>query len=179
MYGPATVSPFPRPDLQPPRQNRQAQPPPSPYQQPPLKGYQGYAAQDTRYTRVSSGSPGSGKTSVHAVIDYDDDFNDSDDYYDEPDLEELPPSLRHSPSPTVTPIQGPILVKNGSVPVVPLYSYPTINNGSLVQIPVKILTNVIWWWLSIYNNLSIYINYNKFFLLCYMKDKTNQLLIRG
>lgn len=138
MYGPATVSPFPRPDLQPPRQNRQAQPPPSPYQQPPLKGYQGYAAQDTRYTRVSSGSPGSGKTSVHAVIDYDDDFNDSDDYYDEPDLEELPPSLRHSPSPTVTPIQGPILVKNGSVPVVPLYSYPTINNGSLVQIPVKL-----------------------------------------
>ncbi|KAL3273139.1 hypothetical protein HHI36_014593, partial [Cryptolaemus montrouzieri] len=35
----------------------------------------------------------------------------------------------------VTPIQGPIFVKNGSVPVVPLYSYPVLNNGTLVQIP--------------------------------------------
>uniref|UniRef100_A0A1B6FJH4 Spaetzle domain-containing protein n=1 Tax=Cuerna arida TaxID=1464854 RepID=A0A1B6FJH4_9HEMI len=143
-----TVAPYLQPNLQPPRppeprQNRQTygpttrQPPPSPYQQPPhqSKGYSGYAGQDTRYTRVSSGTPGSGKTSVHAVIDYDDDFDDGE-YYDEPDLEELPPSLRHTPLPTVTPIQGPILVKNGSVPVVPLYSYPTINNGSLVQIPI-------------------------------------------
>lgn len=42
----------------------------------------------------------------------------------------------HTP-PTVTPIQGPIFVKNGSVPVVPLFSYPTLNNGSFVQIPVS------------------------------------------
>ncbi|GAB0091806.1 Protein spaetzle 3 [Sergentomyia squamirostris] len=38
--------------------------------------------------------------------------------------------------PTVTPIQGPIFIKNGSVPVVPLFSYPTVNNGTLVQIPI-------------------------------------------
>ena len=41
--------------------------------------------------------------------------------------------------PTVTPIQGPIFVKNGTVPVVPLFSYPTINNGTFVQIPVSTL----------------------------------------
>uniref|UniRef100_A0A1B6CFB1 Spaetzle domain-containing protein n=1 Tax=Clastoptera arizonana TaxID=38151 RepID=A0A1B6CFB1_9HEMI len=84
-----------------------------------------YPHQPTRYTRVNSGSSPSGKTSVHAVIDYDDDFND-EDYYDDDQTDH----------PTVTPIQGPILVKNGSVPVVPLYSYPTINNGTLVQIPI-------------------------------------------
>lgn len=155
LYPPVTVSPYLQHNLQPPRlpepqrQNRQTyvsstqRPPPSPYQQPPHHlatpaPAKSYVSQDTRYTRVNSGSPGSGKTSVHAVIDYDDDFEDGDDYYDEPDLEELPPSLRHNPAPTVTPIQGPILVKNGSVPVVPLYSYPTLNNGSLVQIPVSL-----------------------------------------
>lgn len=41
--------------------------------------------------------------------------------------------------PPVTPIQGPIYVKNGSVPVVPLYSYPVLNNGTLVQIPVSLI----------------------------------------
>lgn len=133
----------------------QPPPPPPPSQQPNAVSYQRqqqvhhhhqpqqqqqYPIQPPRYTRVNSGTPGSGgKTSVHAVIDYDDDFNDSEDYYeDEPDLEALPPALRHSPVPTVTPIQGPILVKNGSVPVVPLYSYPTLNNGTLVQIPVSL-----------------------------------------
>ncbi|XP_054267606.1 protein spaetzle 3-like [Macrosteles quadrilineatus] len=140
-YLPQSLQP-PRPP-EPPRQNRQTfstpRPPLSPYQPPRAAtpkpaGYSGYN-QDTRYTRVNSGAPGSGKTSVHAVIDYDDDFDDGE-YYDEPDLEALPPSQRHNPVPTVTPIQGPILVKNGSVPVVPLYSYPTINNGSLVQIPI-------------------------------------------
>ncbi|KAK9883163.1 hypothetical protein WA026_001363 [Henosepilachna vigintioctopunctata] len=40
-----------------------------------------------------------------------------------------------SSMPSVTPIQGPIFVKNGTVPVVPLYSYPVLNNGTLVQIP--------------------------------------------
>lgn len=44
-----------------------------------------------------------------------------------------------SSMPTVTPIQGPIFVKNGTVPVVPLFAYPTLNNGSLVQIPVSVL----------------------------------------
>lgn len=47
---------------------------------------------------------------------------------------------RKSTMPTVTPIQGPIFLKNGTVPVVPLFSYPTINNGSFVQIPVSTYT---------------------------------------
>lgn len=124
LYAATTVSPLLRP-----RQNRQVYP----ATPAPTFNHGHYPQQPTRYTRVNSGSPSSGKTSVHAVIDYDDDFNDSEDYYDEePELEHL---SRHQP--TVTPIQGPILVKNGSVPVVPLYSYPTINNGTLVQIPVS------------------------------------------
>ncbi|XP_067214876.1 protein spaetzle 3 isoform X2 [Linepithema humile] len=80
------------------------------------------------YTRVNGGSsigPGT-KTSVHAVLDYDDDF---DDYYDDDD-QEIPANAQ------VTPIQGPIFLKNGSVPVVPLYSYPQLNNGTFVQIPI-------------------------------------------
>lgn len=43
------------------------------------------------------------------------------------------------PSP-ITPIQGPIFIKNSSVPVVPLFSYPTMNNGTFIRIPVSILT---------------------------------------
>ncbi|XP_011871972.1 PREDICTED: uncharacterized protein LOC105564301 [Vollenhovia emeryi] len=80
------------------------------------------------YTRVNGGSsvgPGT-KTSVHAVLDYDDDF---DDYYDDED--QNVPANAH-----VTPIQGPIFLRNGSVPVVPLYSYPQLNNGTFVQIPI-------------------------------------------
>lgn len=60
------------------------------------------------------------KTKVHAVIDYD--YEEEDD----------PGSF-----PSVTPIQGPIFIKNGSVPVVPLYSHPVLNNGTFVQIPVS------------------------------------------
>lgn len=37
----------------------------------------------------------------------------------------------------MTPLQGPILLRNGSVPVVPLTSYRTVNNGSFYQIPVS------------------------------------------
>lgn len=42
----------------------------------------------------------------------------------------------------VTPIQGPIYLKNGSVPVVPLYSYPRVlndssSNNQFMQIPVS------------------------------------------
>lgn len=40
--------------------------------------------------------------------------------------------------PTVTPIQGPIFLKNGTVPVVPLFAYPQVSNGTFVQIPI-------WW----------------------------------
>lgn len=68
---------------------------------------------------------GGSKTRLHAVIDYD------DDYYDDAGQGGSPPP--------VTPIQGPILLKNGTVPVVPLYSYPVLNNGTFVQIPVSIL----------------------------------------
>lgn len=84
-----------------------------------------------RYTRVNGGTYGSpgAKTSVHAILDYDDDEEDNpDDYYDD---EDVPRDTR------VTPIQGPIFLKNGSVPVVPLYSYPQLNNGTFVQIPVS------------------------------------------
>ncbi|XP_008478198.1 extensin-2-like [Diaphorina citri] len=81
-----------------------------------------------QYTRVE-GSSGS-KTSVHAILDYDDDF---EEYYDE---DEYPPPHNYKYN-HVTPIQGPITLRNGSVPVVPLYSYDTVNNGSLLQIPVS------------------------------------------
>ncbi|XP_078039887.1 spaetzle domain-containing protein 3 [Augochlora pura] len=85
-----------------------------------------YPERPNGYTRVSGeGGPGT-KTSVHAVLDYDDDF---DDYYDD-DEQDIPKDAH------VTPIQGPIFLKNGSVPVVPLYSYPQLNNGTFVQIPI-------------------------------------------
>ncbi|CAH0400831.1 unnamed protein product [Chilo suppressalis] len=74
------------------------------------------------FTKVETGSSG-GKTQLHAVLDYD------DDYYDDvpsPDADQ----------PAITPLQGPILLRNGSVPVVPLTSYPTVNNGSFYQIPI-------------------------------------------
>ncbi|XP_039311616.1 protein spaetzle 3 isoform X2 [Solenopsis invicta] len=80
------------------------------------------------YKRVNDGSSVGPdiKTSIHAVLDYDDDF---DDYYDDED-QNIPTNTH------VTPIQGPIFLKNGSVPVVPLYSYPQLNNGTFVQIPI-------------------------------------------
>ncbi|XP_066258429.1 protein spaetzle 3 [Euwallacea similis] len=84
-----------------------------PYQQ-PLTGRTTPQQQGPTFTRVTD--EGS-KTKVHAVIDY--------DYEDE-----------EEPMPPVTPIQGPIYIKNGSVPVVPLYSHPVLNNGSFVQIPI-------------------------------------------
>jgi hypothetical protein len=37
----------------------------------------------------------------------------------------------------VTPIQGPIFAKDGYLPVVPLYTYPAVKNGTLLQIPVS------------------------------------------
>lgn len=68
----------------------------------------------------------SGKTSLHAVLDYDDEEEESLDYYEE--------TYSHG---GVTPIQGPIFLRNGSVPVVPLYGYQKVSNGSLLQIPVS------------------------------------------
>ncbi|KAL6260151.1 hypothetical protein P5V15_007685 [Pogonomyrmex californicus] len=119
------------------QQQQQMRPPPSPssfqhHSSEPVKSrtedQENYPDRPNGYTRVNGGSsagPGI-KTSVHAVLDYDDDF---DDYYD--DEEQEIPTNAH-----VTPIQGPIFLKNGSVPVVPLYSYPQLNNGTFVQIPI-------------------------------------------
>lgn len=70
------------------------------------------------YTRVSNGGV---PKPTDPGVDY-------DDYYD--DEEEVTP-------PAVTPIQGPIFLKNGTVPVVPLFSYPVLNNGTFIQIPVS------------------------------------------
>ncbi|XP_026756181.1 protein spaetzle 3 [Galleria mellonella] len=76
------------------------------------------------FTKVETGSPG-GKTQLHAVLDYD------DDYYDD-----VPGPVSDSEQPAITPLQGPILVRNGTVPVVPLTSYPTVANGTFYQIPI-------------------------------------------
>ncbi|CAH1135200.1 unnamed protein product [Ceutorhynchus assimilis] len=88
---------------------------PGPYR-PPVTQQQHPQQQGPQYTRVTEDGA---KTKVHAVIDYDYDDEDED-----------------GPVPPVTPIQGPIFIKNGSVPVVPLYSHPVLNNGSFVQIPI-------------------------------------------
>ncbi|XP_057660551.1 protein spaetzle 3 [Diorhabda carinulata] len=66
------------------------------------------------YTKVGDFNT---KTSIHPIIDY--------DYVEEEPI--------HVP---VTPIQGPIFIKNGRVPVVPLYSHPVLHNGTFVQIPI-------------------------------------------
>ncbi|CAH4030091.1 unnamed protein product [Pieris brassicae] len=73
------------------------------------------------FTKVETGT--GGNTQLHAVLDYDD-----DDYYEDDSSGGIQPS--------VTPLQGPILLRNGTVPVVPLTSYPTVNNGSFYQIPI-------------------------------------------
>ncbi|XP_011309753.1 uncharacterized protein [Fopius arisanus] len=95
------------------------------------RGQEVYPERPDGFIRVNGGAyagPGA-KTSVHAILDYDedeDDETDVEDYYDE----NIPNNAR------VTPIQGPIYLKNGSVPVVPLYSYPQLNNGTFLQIPI-------------------------------------------
>ncbi|XP_050081697.1 protein spaetzle 3 [Anopheles aquasalis] len=88
------------------------------------------------------------------VIDYDDDDDGDDDYYDEPvDVSQpggISDNRKNSRMPTVTPIQGPIFLKNGTVPVVPLFAYPQVSNGTFIQIPI--------WWtaLSVALGLSIH-----------------------
>ncbi|XP_055837289.1 protein spaetzle 3 [Episyrphus balteatus] len=96
-----------------------------------------YPERPPGFTRVQAGQ--GSRTQVHAVLDYDVEEGEEDDYYDAED-NGSPVSKNGDKKgmPTVTPIQGPIFLKNGSVPVVPLFSYPTVNNGSFVQIPI-------WW----------------------------------
>ncbi|EDW29005.1 GL19483 [Drosophila persimilis] len=84
------------------------------------------------------------RTQVHAVLDYDveegdeeDEDEDDDGQYYEGQGQERE-KTNNNQMPTVTPIQGPIFLKNGTVPVVPLFSYPKLNNGSFLQIPI-------WW----------------------------------
>lgn len=80
------------------------------------------------FTRTPPELPITTETTLHPVIDY--------DYFEEGTFSS---SAGNTPSLPVTPIQGPIFLKNGSVPVVPLYSYPVMNNGTFVQIPVSML----------------------------------------
>ncbi|KAH8260319.1 hypothetical protein KR026_009300 [Drosophila bipectinata] len=134
---------------QPPSQ--QQQPPPAPAQQPrsrptkpeapqPAQTYgvappENYPERAPGFTRVQAGQ--GSRTQVHAVIDYDVEEGEEDE---EEDDEDLGPNKGEysNQMPTVTPIQGPIYLKNGTVPVVPLFSYPKLNNGSFLQIPI-------WW----------------------------------
>ncbi|XP_053672565.1 protein spaetzle 3 [Anopheles nili] len=102
-------------------------------------GFAGIGSADTR-------------TSIHPVLDYDEE--DQDDYYDEPvdvtPVAGISDNRKNSRMPTVTPIQGPIFIKNGTVPVVPLFAYPQVSNGTFIQIPI--------WWtaLSVALGLSIH-----------------------
>lgn len=120
------------------RHQQQIRPPSLPssfqYQQSPkhiktrIEDQQNQPERPIGYTSVNGGSsigPDT-KTSIHAVLDYDNDF---DDYYDDED-HDIPINTH------VTPIQGPIFLKNNTVPVIPLYSYPQLNNGTFVQIPI-------------------------------------------
>ena len=86
----------------------------------------GGPARSPHYTRINTNSASSrGKTTLHAVVDYDDDL--ADEYYDDGVDDDV---VRKN-------VRGPIHAKNGSVPVVPLFSYPVLSNGSVVQIPVS------------------------------------------
>lgn len=116
------------------RPPQQVTPPPRNYKRPTTPPQRGYPRQKptppppppTPAPTFSETGGGKGSHTLHAVIDYDD--------YDEVLTSNLPGGQNDN---GVTPIQGPILLKNGSVPVVPLYSYPVLNNGSFVQIPVS------------------------------------------
>ncbi|KAG8235066.1 hypothetical protein J437_LFUL015308 [Ladona fulva] len=83
-----------------------------------------------RDSRSALSDSGSRQThTFHAVLDYDyDDAAEGVPVLDTGAQQQLQQRQR-----------GPILVKNGSVPVVPLYSYPAFENGTLVQIPVSTL----------------------------------------
>ena len=81
------------------------------------------------FTKVELGSSfgPNVKTQIHAVLDYDDD--DNGDGYDNHSY----PSAKHF----IAPIQGPIYVRNDSVPIIPQFTQPILSNGTLLQIPVS------------------------------------------
>ncbi|ALC38965.1 spz3 [Drosophila busckii] len=150
----------PPPPPQPPQQQQAPPPPPQRGRQTPASSNAGktempastygvaaapdnYPERAPGFTRVQAGQ--GSRTQVHAVLDYDveedeeeEEQHDSDNDGEYYDAEGHDKAKNPSQMPTVTPIQGPIFLKNGSVPVVPLFSYPKASNGSFLQIPI-------WW----------------------------------
>ncbi|EDV59270.1 protein spaetzle 3 [Drosophila erecta] len=142
-----------QPQQPPPLQ--QQQPPPAPPAQrarqtkpeaQPAETYgvappENYPERAPGFTRVQAGQ--GSRTQVHAVLDYDVEDGEEDEEEDGEEEGQFYEGQENDKSnnnqmPTVTPIQGPIYLKNGTVPVVPLFSYPKLNNGSFLQIPI-------WW----------------------------------
>ncbi|XP_022226761.2 protein spaetzle 3 [Drosophila obscura] len=129
--------PAPLPQQPRPRQSKPEAQPASTYGVAPPENYPERAP---GFTRVQAGQ--GSRTQVHAVLDYDveegdegeEDEHEDGQYYEGQEKEKA----NNNQMPTVTPIQGPIYLKNGTVPVVPLFSYPKLNNGSFLQIPI-------WW----------------------------------
>ncbi|XP_058450663.1 protein spaetzle 3 [Malaya genurostris] len=140
--------PPPSPPLPPKVPQAQGTPPPNRIPPPPVSSGRGISSTSVGgafperppgFVKVNAGQ--GSRTQVHAVLDYDD---DEEEYYDDADdgspnvAGRVPDSRKNSRMPTVTPIQGPIFLKNGTVPVVPLFAYPQVSNGTFVQIPI-------WW----------------------------------
>ncbi|XP_055638968.1 protein spaetzle 3 [Toxorhynchites rutilus septentrionalis] len=135
------------PQIPPPQSGFQATPPPNRVPPPPVSSGRGISSTSAGsalperppgFVKVNAGQ--GSRTQVHAVLDYDD---DEEEYYDDaddgsPTGGRVPDNRKNSRMPTVTPIQGPIFLKNGTVPVVPLFAYPQVSNGTFVQIPI-------WW----------------------------------
>ncbi|CRK93249.1 CLUMA_CG006792, isoform A [Clunio marinus] len=94
----------------------------------------GYPERPPGYKPIQAGQ--GSRTQNVAVLDYDDDEGEGDEYYDDHTAAGKGDSQNRLMP--VTPIQGPIFLKNNSVPVVPLYSYPKVYNGTFMQIPI-------WW----------------------------------
>ncbi|XP_020799104.1 protein spaetzle 3 [Drosophila serrata] len=136
----------PPPAPPPPREtqrSRQAKPEAQPAQTYGVAPPDNYPERAPGFTRVQAGQ--GSRTQVHAVLDYDVEEGEEEDEEEEDGDEgqyyegqEKDKANNNNQMPTVTPIQGPIFLKNGTVPVVPLFSYPKLNNGSFLQIPI-------WW----------------------------------
>ncbi|XP_039487754.2 protein spaetzle 3-like [Drosophila santomea] len=143
----------PQPQQPPPSQQQQPPPAPPPQRSRPTKPEaqpaetygvappENYPERAPGFTRVQAGQ--GSRTQVHAVLDYDVEEGDDDEEEEGEEEGQFYEGQENDKSnnnqvPTVTPIQGPIYLKNGTVPVVPLFSYPKLNNGSFLQIPI-------WW----------------------------------
>ncbi|XP_017013306.2 protein spaetzle 3 [Drosophila takahashii] len=129
------------PPAPPPQRSRPAKPEAQPAQTYGVAPPENYPERAPGFTRVQAGQ--GSRTQVHAVLDYDVEEGEEDEeeegeeegqYYEGQEKDKA----NNNQMPTVTPIQGPIYLKNGTVPVVPLFSYPKLNNGSFLQIPI-------WW----------------------------------